>query len=111
MMFLRGWKYFIEEFTACGAASGTLSFKLKSIETSHFDGKTVVLHFFCKIILRKMEKVFFCFSKLCAYYLWQYFVFVWFDCFFWVVSQFVPVCVKFSSSDSLKETLPKNWKR
>lgn len=48
MMFLRGWKYFIEEFIACGAASGTLSFKLKSIETSHFDGKTVVLHFFVK---------------------------------------------------------------
>jgi len=48
MMFLRGWKYFIEEFTACGAASGTLSFKLKSIETSHVDEKTVVLHFFVK---------------------------------------------------------------
>lgn len=48
MMFLRGWKYFIEEFIACGAASGTLSFKLKSIETSQVDEKTVVLHFFVK---------------------------------------------------------------
>lgn len=48
MMFLKWWKYSVEEFPACGAASGIVSSKLKSIKISHLDGKKIVLNFFVK---------------------------------------------------------------
>lgn len=94
-MFLKWWRYFVQEFTACEAANGIVSFKLKSIKISHFDGKKIVLNFFVK-----GKKYFFCFFQVtCILSLAVLHI-----CFFWVVSQFIPVCVKFSSSDSLKET-------